>query len=230
MVEMTGVQLTVDTDLKAYRQAVRCIEGAASKPAPVVMGPPLTNTTGTFSDPRDQKSYATVTIGTQQWFAQNLSFEPSAGDSLCYAGQAELCRIFGRLYGYDTAQTVCPSGWHVPSVEEWQTLATYIDDNSVKSGVKEDSGSFAWSISKQILAPWELWEGGPTDAPSFGFNVLPGGFALDMRQGGTLGDEALFWTAKGTTTDQVSVTVNTSFLRTQPVTTGVEASVRCLHD
>jgi len=230
MVDVSGSQIAVDTDLKAYRQAIRCIEGAATKPAPVMMGPALTHTTGTFTDTRDQKSYATVTIGTQEWFAQNLNFEPGSGDSVCYAEQAELCRIFGRLYGYDTAQSICPSGFHIPSVDEWHTLATYIDDNSGKTGVTVDQGSSAWSISKQILAPWELWQGGPVDPPKFGFNALPGGFALDKGQSGSLEDEALMWTAKGDTKDPIAVAINPSFLRTQPVTMGIEAYVRCLRD
>lgn len=230
MVDLTGTVATVDTDLKAYRQAVRCIEGAASKPAPVAMGPALTNTTSTFTDRRDQKAYATVTVGTQEWFAQNLNYTPSTGDSVCYAEQAEMCRIFGRLYGYDTAQTICPSGFHLPSVEEWHTLATYVDDNSGKAGSKQDQGSFTWTIGKQLLAPWDVWQGGPSDPPSFGFNGLPGGFALDDDQSGSYEDEALFWTAKGATSDQVAVTLNTTYLTTSPVTTGVEAYVRCLRD
>jgi len=45
-------------------------------------------------------------------------------------------------------------------------------------------------------------QGGPADPPSFGFNALPGGFAVDKGQSGTLEDEALFWTANGMTTDQ----------------------------
>src|SRR5262249_39579950 len=151
--------IDVGTDLKEFRHAVRCVEGAASKPAPVPMGPMLANTTGTFEDPRDQQSYATVAIGTQEWFAQNLNFTPAAGDSVCYAQEAAHCRIFGRLYGYDLAQTVCPAGWHIPSVDEWHALAQYVDDNSVKGGAMQNQDTFNWQIGQELVAPWEVWQG-----------------------------------------------------------------------
>ncbi|HYP90437.1 MAG TPA: FISUMP domain-containing protein, partial [Polyangiaceae bacterium] len=188
IVDVAGAQISVESDFKVYRNAVRCVEGEASKPAPVAAGPALTHTTGTFTDPRDQKSYATVTIGDQEWFAQNLELVPATGDSLCYAQQDAHCRIFGRLYGYDTAQDVCPSGWHIPSVDEWHTLFTYVDDHADKVGAAEVDGTFEWKMGKPLLAPWEVWQFGPTEPPSFGFNGLPGGFALDGRQSGGLED------------------------------------------
>ena len=32
----------------------------------------------------------------------------------------------GYLYNYAAAQQICPDGWHLPSVEDWHTLADYV--------------------------------------------------------------------------------------------------------
>lgn len=93
---------------------------------------------GTLEDSRDGKVYRTITIGNQEWMAENLNF--AAHNSFCI--QKDDCKENGRLYSfgtvYDTSSThcvyeklcdvetpiqgICPSGWHVPSVSEWYNL------------------------------------------------------------------------------------------------------------
>ena len=33
----------------------------------------------------------------------------------------------GYLYNYAAAQQICPDGWHLPTVAEWQTLTNYVE-------------------------------------------------------------------------------------------------------
>ncbi len=80
--------------------------------------------TDTLTDVRDGKTYKTVKIGEQTWMAENLNFDNTG--SYCYANKQENCDKYGRLYTWEAAKNVCPTGWHLPTEEEWQQLEKYL--------------------------------------------------------------------------------------------------------
>jgi uncharacterized protein (TIGR02145 family) len=216
----------LDVDLKEYRHSIRCVEGEATAEFPTIEFPPPSNTTGTLTDARDGQQYATTQIGAQHWMAENLNYATSG--SLCYAHQADHCRLFGSLYDFLLAQTVCPSGWHLPTVEEWQVLADYVDAQTDRAGRTETDNTASWTIGQHLINS-VLWQSPPDVDPPFGFNALPGGWMLDSANSGAFPDrEAVFWSASGD--DEITVTINSTYLSTAPVRSGVQASVRCLED
>ena len=87
---------------------------------------------GTFTDVRDGQVYKYTTIGSQVWMAENLKFD--APYSLCYGKIDGFCDTFGKFYSLhengetlglfdqELLDTICPAGWHVPSVDEWSVL------------------------------------------------------------------------------------------------------------
>ena len=77
-------------------------------------------TSGSFYDSRDNKFYNMVLIGEQIWMEKNLDF--SAEGSRCYGNDENNCQKYGRLYDWNTAMKACPSGWHLPSDNEWTKL------------------------------------------------------------------------------------------------------------
>lgn len=80
-----------------------------------------------FIDSRDGQAYRFVTIGTQTWMAQNLNYDD--GNSLCYDNNNEKCALYGRLYEPNTE--ICPAGWHLPTIHEWNVLFDYVGGESV---------------------------------------------------------------------------------------------------
>jgi len=69
-----------------------------------------------LTDSRDGQSYGTVTISNKTWMAKNLNYNAPSG-SKCYD-----CDKYGRLYNWETARIVCPTGWHLPTQTEWNSL------------------------------------------------------------------------------------------------------------
>lgn len=116
-------------------------------------------TYGTFTDSRDGQVYLTIDIGSQTWMAQNLNYAATDVSvyvnskwSSCLDNEESSCTKYGRLYGGRIREKVCPSGWHLPSEDEWVQL---LSDRTV-------SGFTSASI-----------EGG---ANSYGFSSIPTGY------------------------------------------------------
>ena len=117
----------------------------------------VSSTIGDMTDSRDGHTYKTVTIGSQIWMAENLNYETE--NSYCYNDSAEYCDKYGRLYTWDAAITVCPSGWHLPSNDEWRSLFTAVGGASAGKVLKSESG----------------WYNDGNGLDSFGFSALPVG-------------------------------------------------------
>ena len=161
---------------------------------------PAEMTTGTMTDSRDGQTYKTVKIGDQVWMAENLNFETDS--SFCYNNNESNCAKYGRLYKWAVAvdkpesecgytytcslpsrniQGVCPSGWHLPSKAEWETLFDAVGGQSTVGKVLKS------------MDGWYSSSGNGTDA--FGFSVLPAGNRTS--EGGFVneGDNAFFWSS-----------------------------------
>jgi beta-galactosidase len=114
--------------------------------------------TGTFTDPRDGKTYKTVKIGKQVWMAENLAFKPKSGNYWAYDNNSSNVAKYGYLYDWQTARDVCPKGWRLPSDAEWTELTDFVGTNP-GTKLKAKSG---WTST-----------GNGTD--DYGFSASPGG-------------------------------------------------------
>ena len=147
---------------------------------------------GTMTDSRDGNTYKTVKIGEQVWMAENLNYADSVKtpslkeNSWCYGNVAANCEKYGRLYTWAAAiDSVCPSGWHLPSRDEWKTLITAVGGSSTDgAALKSTSG---WSLIDLGTS------GNGTDA--FGFSALPAGSRPFDGYYDSEGEAASFWSS-----------------------------------
>ena len=102
------------------------------------------------------------------------------GNSWCYDNNPSNCDTYGRLYDWNIALGVCPSGWHLPSDEEWTKLTGYLGGESV-AGTKMKSTSD--------------WYNNGNGDNSNGFNALPGGLRYYYGNFYALTHLAYFWSS-----------------------------------
>ncbi len=138
----------------------------------------------TFVDERDGREYKKASIGNQTWMAENLNFVPTT-TSHCYNNWDVNCDIYGRLYNWDDAMVLCPVGWHLPSMSEWQELWEFAkaEHNEPQAGI----------LLKSVIGWDGAWQGEGTDV--YGFEAYAGGFRGSNGFSSYLGERALWWSA-----------------------------------
>jgi len=141
-----------------------------------------------FTDSRDGKTYRMVTIGGQTWMAQNLNYLNNiitwSDSSWCYDNDPDNCNIYGRLYRWDAAKTVCPAGWRLPDTTDWNSLVTAVGGSSV-AGKKLKAAS-GWNDH----GDYGNKNGNGTD--DYGFSAQPGGLGPGNFRG--VGSYGNWWT------------------------------------
>ncbi len=146
--------------------------------------------------------YPTVQIGRECWLAKNLNagtridLATTASDNgvtqkYCQNNDTNNCAIYGGLYqwneamAYSTfqkAQGICPSGWHIPTNEEFAYLASYL-------GGASSTGSHLKEIGTSH------WTSGNSDADNTtGFSAFGSGYGINPNFLG-FGSQALFWSS-----------------------------------
>jgi len=153
----------------------------------------------TLTDTRDGQVYNIVKIGTQTWMAQNLNYGGDAGTvGVCYGNVAANCTKYGRLYDWATVMAIapssntaawggsdvkhkgiCPTGWHIPSNDEWIALETE---------VAKQSGTGHEGYALKAASGWD-------GSDATGFKALPGGSRYTVGSFYNAGSSAYFWSS-----------------------------------
>jgi uncharacterized protein (TIGR02145 family) len=115
---------------------------------------------------KDGNVYTSVAIGNQVWMVENLKTTkyndgtpiPLLSDNSAWAlnnipgycwynnDEATFKSIYGAVYKWAAVNTnkLCPTGWHVPSYTEWETLITYLGGENVAGGKLKEAGTKHW--------------------------------------------------------------------------------------
>lgn len=179
--------------------------------------------TGILTD-IDGNVYKSVKIGSQWWMAENLkttkyndgTYIPNVTDDTTWQGltsgaycwydnNIENKNDYGALYNWHTinAGNLSPTGWHVPSREEWNILITHLGGSAVASGKLREIGTTHWQSPNT----------GATNKS--GFTALPGGYRHYSGVFVNFGEFGQFWSASETNPGQAWSTYmvfNTTFL------------------
>jgi uncharacterized protein (TIGR02145 family) len=199
---------------------------------------------GTYSiSDIDGNTYKTIKIGTQVWMAENLKTTKYSDNTpiplesnrtiwanlttpaYCYFNNdsATYAPTYGALYNWYAVNTgnLCPSGWHVPSAEEWMTLITYLGGTDIAGGKLKQRGYTHWNAPNT----------GATNET--GFAALPAGIRAYSGSFGYMGEMGYWWTAthsssihavqRGMSYDHSRVLISS-----YPKNSGY--SIRCLRD
>ncbi len=143
----------------------------------------------------DGNEYDLIHMGEQTWMAQNLKVtRHTDGKEIDYVywynnDETIYKEKFGGLYLHEFDSKLCPSGWKVPSKEDWSTLIEFLGGVEIAGGKLKAKGTTEW------LSP-------NTDANnSSGFAALPGGYTspqYEVMNG--FGEVGRYWTTHGAMT------------------------------
>lgn len=180
---------------------------------------------GSFKDPRDNNVYRTLQIGNQMWMAENMRYlsrvyPPSnslgnwvygyVGSDINEAKATDNYNTYGVLYNHTQATSACPTGWHLPSDDEWKELEDYL----IANGYNFDGTLLEEKIGKSLASSYD-WEYsavegsvGSTDYPDqrniTGFTGLPAGYRGKDGKFNGMGYTTAWWSS----TFQISYIVN----------------------
>jgi uncharacterized protein (TIGR02145 family) len=152
----------------------------------------------------DGNTYQSVIINEGEWMVENLrSTTYSNGDSISnvtdqinwqslntgayalYNNDTLNLNNYGHLYNWyavSDSRNICPTGWHVPSHDEWTALTDYLGGSNIAGGKMKNTGIQYWMTPNT----------GATNES--GFNAIPGGYR-DNASFGMFGIQGYWWSS-----------------------------------
>jgi uncharacterized protein (TIGR02145 family) len=144
-----------------------------------------------------------INIGTQVWMQDNLDVEyyqngdpiieikessewlaTSVGAWCYYSNEISNGETYGKLYNWfavNDERRICPSGWHVPSEQDWNVLENYLGGSEIAGG------------KLKSLENWNHPNTGATN--SSGFGALPGGLRSSYGNFSEIGNYGNWWSS-----------------------------------
>jgi uncharacterized protein (TIGR02145 family) len=162
----------------------------------------------------DGQTYNCVTIGTQTWMAENLAYLPVVtpssngsdtsplyyvygyeGGDISEAKATSNFATYGVLYNWEAAKIACPSGWRLPSDDDWKILEKYqgMSDSDADAQGSRMSGTVGGKLKETGTSHWLGLNIAASNTS--GFTALPGGFRNQNLGFSSMGYYGYFWTS-----------------------------------
>ena len=194
---------------------------------------------GTVAD-YEGNIYNTIEIGTQTWMAENLrattfndgtpidlvtdqaawTVQENAG----YVWYNNNSDFFGALYNWHAvnAGILCPTGWHIPSDDEWNILIDYFGGEDVAGNELKEQGILHWSSLNSL------------STNESGFTALPGGYRNYIGTFAGMKQLGYWWTSSADNDNTYafyrSMAYNHSSVNSSLASVKSGFSVRCIQD
>lgn len=166
----------------------------------------------------DGNTYTILSIGDQEWMGEDLKTTKfNDGESIpmitdnaewhemnseALALYNNIETAYGALYNGFAVETgkLCPQNWHVPTVEDWQELATNLNGRDIPGTKILMNGELkSTSVEPASHPRWDLPNVGASDANQFA--ALPGGQRNYLGEFYYRGKFGFWWTSSTDTGD-----------------------------
>ena len=197
----------------------------------------------------DGNQYETVQIGTQCWTKTNLHVVAGTRGNGYSNTDPYYCvdttldvATYGYYYNWNAAMLACPSGWSLPTRENFQSLMDYMSSQNYGQ-----SGAHGNTCYTHTLASTTGWTSSANNCgPGYnqatnnvsGFSALPMGYWLSM--GGTVGpayqsQRTYFWTSSSAENDDIVsyawlLKYNSGSSQFESLAKAVTMPVRCMRE
>lgn len=187
----------------------------------------------------DGNTYNYTYIGSQAWMTENLKTTklndgtaiPLITDNADWLGlvsegqspyelSSQNNDTYGLLYNWFAVNTgkLCPTGWHVPSISDWNILINYVGGLAAGGSLKTTGYDY-----------WEI----PNDnaSNSVGFNGLPAGFRHETGIFNYEGIGAYWWASdenSASTASRISIHYNIGNIVWRELDKNFGYSIRCI--
>ncbi len=180
---------------------------ADSQPTPKSGATPILVDEGSSITDIDGNVYGIIQIGEQVWMSENLRAtryrngeeipyartdtawkNEEVGMRCAYDHDEGNSKAYGQLYNWyavDDERGLCPSGWHVPSDDEWNNLERSLGLSSVDAKQWGSRGVHGSAMKS------EAWDG----TNESGFSALPAGLRVSSGDFFNLGDYGKWWSS-----------------------------------
>jgi uncharacterized protein (TIGR02145 family) len=157
--------------------------------------------------------YTTIAIGTQLWMQSDLKTTRYTDNALIpnvtdndtwksltsaawcwYQNSSSYGTTYGILYNYYAVETdkLCPTGWHVPTDNEFKMLEIYLG----MSPSEADGTLWRGTNQGNQLKSTSTWNSNGNGTNSSGFTALAGGYRFGLDGGFTgLGTTSYWWSS-----------------------------------
>ena len=137
------------------------------------------------TDSRDGQQYLLTKIGSQVWTAENIRYQSTNA----WTNPEFQSLVYGKLYSWNEAQTVCPSGFSLPTRAVLETMTSTV-------------GNEYFTIGKKLKSR-DGWLHNEEGRNLVGFDLYPSGnYAIDSTDYRGLGEYAALWTSSETNLQQ----------------------------
>ena len=134
-------------------------------------------------DERDYSLYSIIKIGNQTWMTENLRYDTTSSR----LNPVNPSVSYGRLYDWNIAIKIAPSGWHLPSDSEWNELEMALGMPATGTALWRGTDH---GTKMKSTTGWNSGNGTNTS----GFNAFPAGYYYSGSFS-YLGDYAYFWSS-----------------------------------